>query len=85
MDQNALAGAQLGSREEVVVNGESIFRQRRCLDGAPSGRNRQYLPGSNGDVFGVTAAVGQRANAIAFPPSRNVRSGRRDSTRNLEA
>ena len=85
VDQNALAGLQLTELENVRPHREEGFRNGGRFAKAEASRDRQRLACRDGAVFGIPAAVGQRADAIPGGKGRNLRTNLHDHARHLEA
>ena len=85
VDQNAFARLQLTQLEDVRPDGEEGFRNGGRFAKAEARRDRQRLACRHGAVFGIAAAVGQRANAIAGRKRCDLRADLNNHARHLEA
>src|SRR5579883_2809716 len=86
MDQDRFAGAQASAGDQVVKDGEQVFRQGRSLESGPAVRDWQYLNRGGYAEFGITPTRNNRADplagmpvghliAYAFDYSRHIKSG----------
>ncbi len=78
-------GLQLTQLEDVRPDGEEGFRNGGRFAKAEARRDRQRLACRHGAVFGIAAAVGQRANAIAGRKRCDLRADLNNHARHLEA
>src|SRR5262249_49616536 len=84
VDQRGLAATQAAAIDQVVPDGEERLRQRRRLDQRESLRDGQAPAGRRRAGFGVPAAGGQRADAIADGHALRAVAQRDDGAGDLE-
>src|ERR1019366_9511595 len=66
MNEQCLARREPASRENIVEDGEIIFRNPRRSDHAQSFRHRQTERGMRKRIFGIAARADESAHVVAF-------------------
>ncbi|MNN16949.1 hypothetical protein D3C81_1301100 [compost metagenome] len=84
MNQCALTTTGAAEAEQVGPHGKEGFRDCGGVHPVQTVWNRQGLAGGDGAVFGITTAVGQRADFVAHGELIDTRPERHDFTGDLQ-